>query len=139
MNEQQQPTLERLEDTDLTLADLADDIRGRTVVDSSGEEIGKVDSLFIDRDERRVRLLQISSGGILGIGDSKKLIPVDAVTAVDDDKVHIDQHHEHVAKGPVYDPDLAREEPQDFVDVYSYYGATPFWTPGYMYPRYHRH
>ncbi|MFC0623298.1 PRC-barrel domain-containing protein [Kribbella deserti] len=138
MNEQQQPTLERLEDTDLTLADPADDIRGRTVVDPGGEEIGKVDSLFIDHDERRVRLLQISSGGILGIGDSKQLIPVDSVTGVDEETVHVDQNREHVARGPVYDPDLARQDPRYFADVYGYYGAAPFWTPGYVYPRYRR-
>ena len=59
-------TLVRLGDTELTLADGADDIRDRTVFDRNGDEIGRIDGLIIDEDERRVRFLQVASGGFLG-------------------------------------------------------------------------
>ena len=131
------PSLERLEDTDLTLSNIEDDVRGRKVVDRNGDDVGKVDGLFIDRDERRVRLLEVSSGGFLGIGETKQLVPVDAVISVSEDVVQVEQDREHIARGPGYDPDLARQEPpRYFADIYGYYGAAPYWTPGYMYPRF---
>lgn len=128
-------TLVRLGDTDLTLAIDADDARGRTVLDRNGEEVGEVEGLIIDRDERRVRFLQVAAGGFLGMGKQKLLVPVDAVTGVDDKYVHVDKDREHVAGGPVYDPDLTFE--RTYVgDLYGYYGYTPFWGAGYMNPAY---
>lgn len=127
-------TLVRLDDSDLTLANLADDVRGHTVLDRDGQEIGEVDGLLIDRDERRVRLLQVASGGFLGIGKQKILVPVDAVTDVNEN-VHIDTDHEHVANGPAYDPELAIDRPT-VNDLYGYYGYLPYWGAGYLYPGY---
>ncbi|WBQ03386.1 PRC-barrel domain-containing protein [Kribbella sp. CA-293567] len=132
-----QPTLERLDDTDLTLSNIEDDVRGRDVVDRDGEPVGKVEGLFIDREECRVRLLEVSSGGFLGIGKTIQLVPVDAVIAVSVDVVQVEQDREHVARGPGYDPDLARREPpRYFADIYGYYGAAPYWTAGYTPPRF---
>lgn len=128
-------TLVRLDDTELTLADGADDIRDRTVLDRNGDEIGEIDGLIIDEDERRVRFLQVASGGFLGMGKQKLLIPVDAVTGVDDDNVHIDKDRGLVADGPVYDPDLAFE--RNYVgSLYNHYGYLPYWGVGYTYPGY---
>ena len=71
MNQSQHTNTElaKLSETDLILADSTEDIRGRKVVDSNGEDMGHVGALFIDRDERKVRLLEIRAGGFLGIGD----------------------------------------------------------------------
>lgn len=128
-------TLVRLKDTDLTTTDPRDDVRGRKVVDRDGEEVGKVEGLLIDEDEKRVRFLEVGSGGFLGIGEDKRLIPVDAVTGVDEDQVHIDARREHVAGSPGYDPDLEPDESY-YGDLYGYYGYPPYWGPGYVYPPY---
>ncbi|MBM7790217.1 PRC-barrel domain-containing protein [Tenggerimyces flavus] len=139
MGEDAQSVLVRLGDTDLTVADGNDDVRGRVVVDRSGEEIGDVDGLLIDEEERRVRFLQVGSGGFLGIGTKKQLIPVDAVTRVDEDAVHIDVERDRVAAAPVYDPDLAQDLTQQrgfYEGLYGYYGYSPHWLPGYVYPGY---
>ncbi|MFC4852686.1 PRC-barrel domain-containing protein [Actinophytocola glycyrrhizae] len=125
-------TLVRLDDTDLALADSGDDVRGRTVVDANGDEVGEVDGLIVDLDERRVRLLQVASGGFLGIGKQMVLVPVDAVTAVDD-TVHIGAEREHVARGPAYDPELVLD-PTTTTGFYDYYGFAPYWSAGYMNP-----
>lgn len=125
-------TLVRLADTDLTLADPADDVRGKAVVDRGGDEVGVVEDLVIDEEERRVRLLQVGSGGFLGIGKQRVLVPVDAVTGVDD-VVHVDEDRDHVAQGPGYDPDLTLQ--RDIVaGLYDYYGLMPYWSAGYRYP-----
>lgn len=133
MNDQT-ATLVRLGDTGLTLADPDQDVRGRTVVDRNGDEVGACQHLIIDEQERRVRFLEIGSGGFLGIGKEKRLVPVDAVTNVDD-KIHIDHDREHVASGPGYDPELTPVPLQpDIEDIYGYYGYMPHWGPDYTYP-----
>ena len=55
----------RLSDTELTIANPAEDIRGRAVVDRDGEDLGAVENLMIDESEKRVCLLEVASGGFL--------------------------------------------------------------------------
>ncbi|WP_344491292.1 PRC-barrel domain-containing protein [Glycomyces endophyticus] len=132
-------TLVRLDDTDLTIADGADDVRGHTVLDRSGDETGKVEGLLIDRGLRKVRFLEVASGGFLGLGKRKVLVPVGAVTRVDDEHVHLSSDRDHVASGPGYDPELTTDDDPGRPygeDVYGYYGLMPHWSAGYIYPGY---
>ena len=128
-------TLHRLKDSDLQLADPKADIRGLKVKDVAGEEIGKVDDLLVDDEEQKVRFLEMGSGGLLGLGETKSLIPVEAVARITDEEVYINQSRAKVASAPKYDPDLRERE--HLTDVYGYYGyGTPYWGVGYAYPRY---
>ncbi|WP_299169183.1 PRC-barrel domain-containing protein [uncultured Arthrobacter sp.] len=109
-----------------------EDIRRLNVKDKDGEDIGQVDDLLIDDGEKKVRFLEIASGGFLGMGEEKSFIPIDALTHIDED-VHINQSRGHVAGAPVYDPELV-DQTDFYEDVYGYYGYSPFWGAGYMYP-----
>jgi sporulation protein YlmC with PRC-barrel domain len=132
-------TMIRLSDTDLTVADPAEDIRDHNVVDRNHEEIGEVSDLLIDDREKRVRFLEVASGGFLGLGKTKFLIPVDAITRISDDTVYVNQTRQHVAGAPAYDPDLVHEDVHEvgyYGDVYQHYGYPPYWGAGYMYPPY---
>ncbi len=124
----------RLSDTTLGLAHPDEDIRGRRVIDRNGEDIGEVDDLMIDDQEKKVRFLQVATGGFLHIGRTKFLIPVDVIQKITPDEVRIDRTRENVAGAPPYDPEVT-EDP-DWEAYYAYYGAAPFWAPGYMYPMY---
>lgn len=112
-----------------------DDIRGRHVKDVDGEELGTVDDLLIDATERKVRFVVIASGGFLGLGAQKSYIPVDAVIGVGDEDVLIDQSRDHVRTAPAYDPELIND-PAYNEGVLEYYGLSPFWSAGYVYPTY---
>jgi sporulation protein YlmC with PRC-barrel domain len=125
----------KLGDTNLTLAQPADDIRGRKVVDKKGELIGHVDDLFIDDTQKRVRMLLIRHGGVFGLGGDKFLMPIDAVTKIDHDLVHIDRQREHLAGVPVYNPEMTPDE-HYFTGIYGFWGFGPYWGTGYMYPTY---
>jgi CBS domain-containing protein/sporulation protein YlmC with PRC-barrel domain len=127
-------TLMRLSDTDLALADRAEDIRGRKTLDMAGEELGEVDDLLIDERERKVRFLQVASGGFLGLGATKFLIPVDTIVRITEDAVHINQSRARVAGAPRYDPTLVDERYVN--EVYNHYGHSPYWEPDYRYPPY---
>jgi sporulation protein YlmC with PRC-barrel domain len=125
--------LSKLSETGQTVATADEDVRGRKVVDRDGEDVGRVDDLLIDDAERKVRFLHVAHGGFLGIGDTKSYIPVDAITRITEDAVHIDQAREHIAGAPKYDPEVVAE-PDYYGGIYGYYGYAPFWGPGYLYP-----
>ena len=127
-------TLMKLSESDLMLADTSEDVRGRTVRDSADEEIGTVEDLMIDQEQRKVRFLQVGAGGFLGIGEKKFLIPVDAVSRIDEDNVWINQSKTQIIGAPAYQPDLVGEDYYD--QLYGYYGYSPYWSPGYTYPPY---
>ncbi len=133
MTTHQSGSLRTLSDRDLTVAQDDIDIRGRSVVDRSGDDIGTVDALLIDDQESKVRFLRVASGGFLGIGEKTFLIPVDAVTRIAEETVTIDQEREHVADSPAYDPAVAPKADY-YTGLYSHYGYSPYWTTGYAYP-----
>ena len=120
-----------LGDSDLVLANEDDDVRGRRVLDPNGHRVGEVDEVVVDEEERRVRLLIVTSGGILGLGVDKRLVPVEAVARVRED-VHLHQTHDDVRAGAEYDPALT--DPPDYAGVYAHYDYVPFWHVGYATP-----
>lgn len=130
---ERQPALIRLADAGLTVEDPRDDVRGRRVFDREGEHIGDVDGLLVDEEEKKVRFLEIGSGGFLGIGQTKRLVPVDAVARVEEGAVHVDRSRDDVVGGPVYDPEVVVDAGY-YGGVYGHYGYTPYWMPGYIYP-----
>ena len=129
----------RLSDTELTIANPAEDIRDRTVVDRDGEDIGEVEDLLIDEPKKRVRLLEIASGGFLGLGKTKFLLPVEAITRISDDKVYVNQTRQYIAGAPHYNPDLIHQEAGEkgysgergyYDDVYHSLWLSPVLGPG---------
>ncbi|MDQ2736454.1 MAG: PRC-barrel domain-containing protein [Pseudomonadota bacterium] len=129
--------LEKLSETGLTLADARQDIRGRKVIDASGEDVGHIGALFIDRAERKVRMLEIRAGGFLGLGDRHFLLPVEAITSIANDEVHINQTRDRIVHSPAYDPVLeVAPTPEYWGSYYGYYGMSPFLGPGFMYPNF---
>ncbi|AFZ69556.1 BON domain-containing protein [Deinococcus peraridilitoris] len=125
------PLLVKLMDSGMTIADPQQDIRGRTVLDEHGNNLGHVEHLLIDTQERRVRLLDVRAGGFLGLGEKRFLIPVEAVVSIEGDRVQLNQSRERVVQSPEYTPQLA-EQPQHvgyYEPYYGYYGYTPYWGP----------
>jgi sporulation protein YlmC with PRC-barrel domain len=123
-----------LEDSKLGLSHAAEDVRSRKVIDPDGQEIGSVEELLIDEQERRVRFLRVTSGGFLGLGTAKFLVPVEAIAKLRNDAVQVDQSADNIASAPRYDSNLVDD---DYLQrLYEHYGYRPYWSAGYMYPRY---
>jgi hypothetical protein len=116
------PQLVRLRDTDQTVSSSDEDIRGRMAKDKDGHDLGTIEGLLVDEAERRVRFMEVGSGGFLGLGESKSLIPVEAITHIEPDAVYIGHTREHVAGAPSYDPDLVKNSLDYFFNLYPYYG-----------------
>ncbi|MFJ7770879.1 PRC-barrel domain-containing protein [Streptomyces sp. NPDC097107] len=133
MSDGSAPVLSKLSESGQTVEVPDEDVRGRKVTDTGGDDVGKIEDLLIDESERKVRFLLVAHGGFLGFGETKSFIPVDAVSRVTDDQVFIDQSRERIAGAPVYNPELA-DKADYYSSVYGYYGYAPFWGPGYIYP-----
>jgi sporulation protein YlmC with PRC-barrel domain len=80
----------RLGDSDFVPANPEDDLRGKDVYDAEGQRIGSVGNLYIDRQEREVRFLEVGAGGFLRMGEKHFLVPVEAVVEVTEDRVTIE-------------------------------------------------
>ncbi len=126
-------TLYILGDHGQTVDGAANDVRGREVKDKDGDGIGKVADLLVDDREKKVRFLLVEHGGFLGFGETKTLIPVDAITKITADDVFINQSRDRVASAPGYAPDLVDDRPYHS-SIYNYYGYMPYWGEGYISP-----
>ena len=111
----------KLSYSDLRLKDPEQDVRGLEVYERGGNQIGSVGDLYIDEQERKVRLLEVGAGGFLGMGEKHFLIPAEAVASVGEDGVTIDHSREKVAGYPPFDPDVEPESNYQRA-LYDYYG-----------------
>jgi sporulation protein YlmC with PRC-barrel domain len=120
------PVLVRLSESGLALEDLAQDVRGLDVYDNEGDRIGKVEDLYADAQERKVRFLDVAAGGFLSLGEKRFLIPVEAVGEVREDGrvVVVEQKRRKVAESPLFDADVV-PQPSYQHELYEYYGYLP--------------
>ena len=120
--------------SDLVPVNDDDDVRGMRVIDPNGHRVGQVDEIVVDEEERRARLLVVTSGGVLGLSEDRRLVPVEAIARVNDD-IHLHHTLDDVKRGTEYDPALA-DQP-DYARAYDYYGYVPFWHVGYTASYFH--
>ena len=92
--------LVRIGESSFVPANLEDDVRGKDVYDPEGQHVGSVEDLYIDRQEREVRFLEVGAGGLLGIGQKRFLVPVEAVVEVSEEWVAIEPGRTEKVEGP---------------------------------------
>jgi sporulation protein YlmC with PRC-barrel domain len=113
--------LTRLSDSEFILEDRTQDIRGLDVYDTNGEEIGIVEGLYVDEEERKVRFLDVGAGGFLGLGEKHFLVPVEIVVEVNETGVVVYESRQKVVDSPLFDTSVVPQAPYQR-DIYDYYG-----------------
>jgi sporulation protein YlmC with PRC-barrel domain len=109
---QHRSNLTKLSESDLRLEEPWQDIRGLDVYDSTDEQIGSVEDLYVDREARQPRFLVVSAGGFLGLGKKHFLIPVEDVSRdVGEERVTVTQPRDKVVNSPEFDPDVDVPDP----------------------------
>src|ERR671921_551712 len=122
--------LVRMGESSFVPANLEDDVRGKDVYDPEGQRLGSVEDLYIDRQEREVRFLEVGAGGFLGIAEKRFLVPVETVTQVTEDRVTIEPERTQKVEGPapfdtkVAPPPAAADRRADD------YASPPYGDPG---------
>jgi sporulation protein YlmC with PRC-barrel domain len=105
---------------------------GDKIVSPDGEELGTLKELMIDLDEGRVNYAVLSFGGFLGMGDKLFAIPWEALAVnTEDHSLILNVGKEQLENAPGFDqdnwPDEAQYETGWLLDLYNYYGYTPYW------------
>ncbi len=109
-------------------------IIGSKVVNTEGEQLGSIKELMIDLDDGQIVYVVLSFGGFLGLGDKLFAIPLEALTFdTEDHTVLLDLDKEVLKSAPGFDkdhwPDNAQYEAGWLLDIYEYYGYSPYWIP----------
>jgi sporulation protein YlmC with PRC-barrel domain len=108
----------------------ASTLSGDPVVNSKGEDLGKVEEIMIHVDSGRVAYAVLSFGGFLGMGNKLFAIPWEALK-LDEDKHRfiLDVDKEKLEHAPGFDkehwPDMA--DPKWRTEIFQYYGYEPGW------------
>jgi sporulation protein YlmC with PRC-barrel domain len=109
-------------------------IVGNKVVNREGEQLGNIKDLMIDLDDAQIAYAVLSFGGFLGLGDKLFAIPLEALTfGTEDHTAILDMDKEALKSAPGFDkdhwPDDAQYEAGWLLDIYEYYGYSPYWMP----------
>ena len=109
-------------------------IIGNKVVNSEGEQLGNIKDLMIDLDDAQIAYAVLSFGGFFGLGDKLFAIPLEAlIVRSEDQTVILDVDKEVLRNAPGFDndhwPDHAQYEAGWLLDIYEYYGYSPYWMP----------
>jgi len=108
----------------------ADTLIGDSVVNGSGDDLGKIEAIMLDVTGGRIAYAVLSFGGFLGVGDKLFAIPWSALTLDTDQKCFVlDVPTERLEQAPGFDKDRwpAMADPTWARDVHAYYNARPYW------------
>jgi hypothetical protein len=108
----------------------ASTLAGNTVRNSAGDDLGKIDEIMIHIPSGKVAYAVLSFGGFLRMGNKLFAVPWSALKVDEDEKCFIlNVDKERLENAPGFDksnwPDMSN--PKWESEVYTYYGATPYW------------
>lgn len=84
----------------------ASTIKGDDVVNTTGEDVGKIEELMIDSEKGEIGYAVLSLGGTLGMGGKFFAIPWDAFTLdADNHRFVLDVPRERLDQAPGFDKD----------------------------------
>lgn len=108
----------------------ASTLDGEKVVNSAGEDLGKIEDIMLDVTAGRIAYAVLSFGGFLGMGDKLFAIPWSALTLDVANKCFIlDVPKERLEDAPGFDKDHwpAMAERSWATEVHAYYEVSPYW------------
>ena len=105
----------------------SDRVQGTEVYGTSGEHIGTIENLVIDKVSGRVVYAMMSFGGFLGLGKRLYTIPWEKLNYdIDEGGYSTDLTEEQVKNAPDYNPDASLDNEGD-ERLFDYYEVRGFW------------
>ncbi|MGH7556707.1 MAG: PRC-barrel domain-containing protein [Gemmatimonadota bacterium] len=108
----------------------ASTLTGDKVVNSQGEDLGKIEEFMLDLENGRIRYAVLSFGGFLGMGDRLFAIPPEALRLdTENEQLVLDLDRSRLENAPGFDRDNwpSTHENDWQVEVYDFYGFAPYW------------
>ena len=108
----------------------ASTVIGDDVVNSAGENLGKIEEVMLDVEDDRIAYAVLSFGGFLGIGNKLFAVPWEALELDAPNKRFVlDVPREKLEQAPGFDksnwPDFA--DRTFGAEIYKYYETVPYW------------
>jgi sporulation protein YlmC with PRC-barrel domain len=106
---------------------------GLKVRNPQREELGEIEDVLIDVREGHVAYLLLGTGGVLGIGETIRAAPWQAMRVEPVERaVVLNIGPETLHNGPPLEEDVWRESASRrwLAGLYAYYGARPYWGEG---------
>jgi sporulation protein YlmC with PRC-barrel domain len=113
----------------------SDRIEGMTVKSRDGKEVGTISDVMLDTKSGRVAFVVVSSGGVLGVGDRKYVVPWEALSVRQSgdywEGYFAKMDAEKLKNAPEYTDDMISQG-YDQRSIYNFYGLAPWGkdTPG---------
>lgn len=106
----------------------SDKVEGTRVFSPSGEHIGSVKRIVIDKVSGRVAYAVLAFGGFFGIGDDYYPLPWEKLKYDQDlGGYRVDVTKEQLEAAPTYDDADEDWSPTYGRTIYDYYGIPPYW------------
>ncbi|MHC1755663.1 MAG: PRC-barrel domain-containing protein [Methanosarcina sp.] len=104
-------------------------IKGDKVINTAGEDLGKIEELMIDLRDGRIAYAVLSFGGFLGMGDKLFAIPWQSLRLkLHDHAFVLDIPKETLEKAEGFDKDNWPVTSHEWLSrTYTYYGYEPYW------------
>ena len=109
----------------------ADTLTGNDVVNSAGEDLGKIKAIMLDVPSGKIAYAVLSFGGIMGFGEKLFATPWHVLKLDTDNKRFIlDIDQERLKNAPGFDKDHwpAMADQQWATSIHSYYNVEPYWS-----------
>lgn len=115
---------------------LVENLTGSEIQDQQGEKIGDIDRVLVDVKNGKVGFVTVASGGLLGVGEDKYIVPFNAL------QMKMPQGQAQVDERVVFTlnmkKDQLKEVPQGDIEqvltredqsrgIFEHYGVSPYW------------
>lgn len=108
----------------------ADDLKNFTVQDTRGEKIGKVSQVLVDLESGRIGYAVVSSGGFLGMGGEKYIVPFSALKSGEaGETLTLDIQKDQLQQAPKGDIEQVGNR-ETGREIHQFYGVAPYWEEG---------
>lgn len=102
------------------------DLKGITVQNAQGEKVGKISEVLVDLQAGQIGYAVVSSGGILGMGEEKYIVPFRALKAGEGDNMILDIPADRLKQAPKGSVEQAFSREQGR-EIHQFYGVAPYW------------
>jgi|SRR5579883_2893338 len=106
-------------------------LKGADVKSKSGEDLGKLEDLALDRHTGQIAFAIIGKGRLLGLGEKPHVVPWQEVTIDSEKQVTLNIDKQKMQSGPTVSSDYSElNNPDAVLVIYKFYEVQPVGGPG---------
>lgn len=117
---------------------MVEHLKGAEVLNQQGEKIGKIDNVLVDVRTGQIGFVTLASGGTLGIGEEKYIVPFNALQKKMPQGIEaqsrerqlrftLNKQKDQLKKVPAGDLEEALTQEGQNRGVFEHYGVSPYW------------